>query len=406
MDNSIIKKIENIVQNKDEEEEFRYYEKYKDLFEETYKILRKKKVLLYGGVAINELLPPKLQFYKTTVLPDIDILTIDGEKLAKDIVTHFTKKGYNNLTTSQSEALHPGTYKVFVDSLQILDITNIPKNVYKRLSEHSVLSKRLQLKIVDVQFLRMTLHLILAKGDAATVYRWEKVLERLILFYKQFPPKLCKKSIKNYMNQDKEHKNDIIPEDLITKIYSILKETDYILFGLHEIELLLDKSINPAVIQCPIQILVKTNNLQEFAGYFINKIGVHTNIYRKYLTISQVYKKDTIIPDHIYIYYKHKPLLTIFNAEVCFGYNLYNGIKIASIHTIIYMYLCMILSPYKHFHNVNSLECLVNMLALKQIKLRSTKKKLYQDIVSECYGEVIGLVTLRKNRLLRLGPNK
>ena len=407
MDKNIIKKIENIAQHKDEDEEAKYYEKYYDLFEETYSILRKKKVLLYGGVAINELLPPKLQFYKTTALPDIDILTTNGKKLAKMIVKYFHKKGFSNITTSHSEALHPGTYKVYVDSLQILDITDIPSHVYKRLDTNSVLIKRLQLKVVDPQFLRMTLHLILAKGDATTVHRWGKVLERLTLFYKNFPPKVCNTiySSNNSNNASKEVAN-IIPEDLTNKIYSILKDTDYILFGLHEVELLLEKHIKTNILPSSIQILVKEQKLKEIATSFVNKIAAHNDIYTSQLKISEVYKEDTLIPDHIFIYYKNQQLISIFHANVCYGYNNYGDLKIASIHTIIFMYLCILLTPYKHFYNLDSLECLVNVLALKQSKLRTTKKKLFQDVVSQCYGENIGLVTLRKNRLLRLAWQK
>ena len=396
MDRNIIKKIEDIAQKKDEEEEARYYEKYYHVFEETYKLLRKNKVLLYGGVAINELLPPNLQFYKTTALPDIDVLTTNGEKLAKEVVAYFHNKGFNNITTSHSEALHPGTYKVFVDSLQILDITDIPSNVYIRLNKNAVLSSH-KLKIVDPQFLRMTLHLILAKGDATTVHRWGKVLERLTLFYKHFPPKPCK--IPN------SSENNIIPEDIITIIYTLLNNTDYILFGTHEIEILLENEIKYKM-QSPIQILCKELDLTRVAKSFISKIIISNNIYSPHLKYSHVYKDDTITSDHLIIYYKNKPVITIYHANVCYGYNIYNGIKIASIHTIIYMYLSMILSPYKHLNNTDSLECLANALVIKQNKMRGTKKKLYQDVVSQCYGENIGLVTMRKNRLLRLVSNK
>ena len=71
------------------------------------------------------------------------------------------------------------------------------------------------------------------------------------------------------------------------------------------------------------------------------------------------------------------------------------------------MYLSIILSPYKHFTNIDSLECLTNTLALLNNKSRGTNKKLLQDVVGQCYGENIGLVTMRKNRLLRLAsPDK
>jgi hypothetical protein len=403
MEKKVIKQIENIAQKKDEEEEARYYEKYNSIFEETYKILEKKDVLLYGGIAINELLPSKLKFYKTTALPDIDVLTINGEKLAKNIVKYFQKIGFNNITTSHSEALHPGTYKVYVDSLQILDITDIPINVFKRLSKNAVKSEHKGIKIVDPQFLRMTLHLILAKGDATTVHRWGKVLERLSLFYKQFPPKVCNNIYKDKrQNTTVTIKEDIVLEDIYKTIYNSISNKEYILFGLHEMDILLDKHIKSTVIQSPIQLLVKDQNLKDIANSIIHNISAHNNTYAKYLHLSKLYNEDTLISDHIFVFYKKIPIISIFHANVCYGYNLYNGIRIASIHTIIFMYLCMILSPYNHFKNLDSLECLVNTLAVLNNKSRGSNKKLLQDVVSQCYGENIGLVTMRKNRLLRL----
>jgi len=86
---------------------------------------------------------------------------------------------------------------------------------------------------------------------------------------------------------------------------------------------------------------------------------------------------------------------------------MFDGLRIASIHTIIRMYMCMVLSPRQnvHFSTLN-LECLVNTLALLQNKARTVRaqrhKKLFQDVVAQCYGASTGLVTLRKNRLLRL----
>lgn len=400
MNNNLIKKIEDIAKEKDEEEEARYYEKYFTIFEETYKILENKNILLYGGVAINELLPSKLQFYKTTALPDIDVLTTNGEKLAQKIVKYFQKKGFSNITTGHSEALHPGTYKVYVDSLQILDITDIPSNVYKRLSKNAVQSRHKGIKIVDPQFLRMTLHLILAKGDASTVHRWGKVLERLSLFYKQFPPKICKKEKK------KDDAKELIPADIYKTIYNIIREHEYVVFGLHEMEAIIDKKLGAETIHSPIQLLCKDNKITTVAENFIHNISAHDSIFSKHLKISKVYEADSLVPDHIFVLYKQVPIITIFHAHECYGYNNNDGIRIASIHTIIFMYLCIILSPYKHFKYIDSLECLVNKLAVLNSKYRGTNKKLLQDIVIQCYGENIGLVTMRKNRLLRLAPGK
>jgi hypothetical protein len=80
----------------------------------------------------------------------------------------------------------------------------------------------------------------------------------------------------------------------------------------------------------------------------------------------------------------------------------HNKQKIASIHTIIRMYLSMVLSTYDHFETENhSLECLVNILSIIQQKMSGSRKKIYQQLIEQCYGPYQGLITLRRERVLR-----
>lgn len=409
-----LKKIEEIERIKDQEEEDRYFKKYADIFALTYRFLKKRQVMLYGGMAINELLPPKLKFYAPNALPDIDVLVPNALKLANSAVKYFKQHGYDNIATNHVEALHEGTYKVFIDSVQVLDITEIAPKTFKRLMKNAVLSPGLQIYVVDPQYLRMTMHLILSKGDAMTVHRWAKVLERIILFYKQYPPKPC------YLKPSKNHKPPV-PDEVNNAIYKVLTGTDYVLFGLHEIEIMLEKKVhNRLNANIPIVQMFADqpeNQLAESARDLFDKVKKHlqgaagAGSAAATFKVSRVYPADEFLPSHVLISYNGTHVASMFSAEECEGYNVYKGLRIASIHTVIRMFLCMTLTSYDHFAKyIHSLECVANILTILLHKNRITKgshKKLFQDVVSQCYGSNIGLVTMKRQRLMRLkNPEK
>ena len=49
-----LKKIEKIVKGIEKQEEQSQYEKYKYIFDDAIKYIKTKRVLLYGGMAIND----------------------------------------------------------------------------------------------------------------------------------------------------------------------------------------------------------------------------------------------------------------------------------------------------------------------------------------------------------------
>lgn len=397
--NNQLKKIEAIQKKIEEEEEHIQYERYKSIFDDAIKYIKSKRVLLYGGMAINELLPKKDKIYSENVLPDIDIFSENGKKQADEIVKHFIKKGYDKVATSYSEALHENTYKVYIDSVQVFDITTISKKAFKRLSENSVRGPS-GIKVVNPQFLRLSLHMIMSQSHDSR--RWDKVFKRLITFYKYYPPQECKSKVlvSNSSSNDSFTKLHYIPEDVIENVYKFLEDKNVVLFGIHEIlEYLKNysgKKFLPANSKvAPVQVITE-NNLVDFGHNLIKHLNVEA------LSISQIYKADEFIPDHIIIKYKNHPCIEIYNAPVCMTYIDIKKRKLASIHTIIRMYLSMVLSTYNHFETENhSLECLVNLLSIIQQKMSQSRKKIFQQLISDCYGPYHGLVTLRKERILR-----
>ena len=397
-----LKKIEKIADDIEKADEHAQYEKYKHLFNEAIRYIKSKHVLLYGGMAMNDLFSKKDKIYADDVLPDIDIFSENGKKQADEIVKYFVKKGFNKLTTSYTEALHAGTYKVFIDSVQVFDITTISKRAFKRLKENSVRGDS-GIPVVNPQFLRLSLHMIMSQSHDAR--RWSKVFKRLLTFYKYYPPKECKlSSSEKITNSDSFTKLHHIPEELIINTYKFLEDTPYILFGINEITAYLKNYsgkrsniyLPPNSRVAPVQMLVQ-GNILEVAHALVKHLNTHS------LAISEVFKEDEFIPDHIIIKYKSHPCIEIYNTPVCMTYVEYNKIKIASIHTILRMYLSMVLSTYNHFETENhSLECLVNVLSTIQQKMSGSRKKIFQQLIEQCYGPFVGIVSLRRERVLRM----
>ena len=412
--NSQIKKIQQFAKDIEKKEELIQYEKYKSIFDEAISYIKNKKVLLYGGMAINDLLPKKDKIYETNVLPDIDIFSTNGKKQANNIVKYFVKKGYSKITTNYTEALHENTFKVYVDSVQVFDITTISKKAYKNLSINSVRGDS-GINIVNPQFLRLSLHMIMSQLYDASK-RWEKVYKRLVIFYKHYPPVICKsnkqdtnvatidtaktKSSESIMRQSML--NSSIPIDLVDNIYKFLENKDYILFGTNELltyienysksDIYLPSNLKIAPIQ-----VIATGNILDIAHTIVNSLNIDS------ISISKIFESDEFIPEHVMIKYKNHQLIEIYNIDVCLTYVNYGKYRIASINTIIRMYLSMLLSTYDHFKTNNDyLECVVNMLSAIQQDMSKSRKRIFQQILKNCYGPYYGLVTLRRNRLLRL----
>ena len=98
--------------------------------------LKEKKRIIYGGSAINALLPKELKFYDPVFdLPDYDFLTPDALTDCAILMEKYKIAGYTDVETRLG--IHEGTYKVFVNYRPAADVTEIPKEIYERLHKKS-----------------------------------------------------------------------------------------------------------------------------------------------------------------------------------------------------------------------------------------------------------------------------
>jgi hypothetical protein len=159
----------------------------RDLMKVVEGFLKDRQRLLYGGFALNALMPDKDKFYdQAKELPDYDFLTPDPIGDVVDLMNRFYENGYTEV--EPSIGVHEGTYKVYVNYQAVADITNCDLELYEQLWKESVQVGTL--RCCPVNYLRMNMYLELSH-PAGDVSRWPKVYKRLLLFNKNYPLVAC-----------------------------------------------------------------------------------------------------------------------------------------------------------------------------------------------------------------------
>jgi hypothetical protein len=145
--------------------------------------LKKKRLVCYGGTAINNILPLEDQFYdKDIEIPDYDFYSPNALSDAKELADIYYKTGFQEVEAKSG--VHHGTYKVFVNFIPVADITFLDKSLFKRVQKDAI--RVYGILYCSPNFLRMNMYLELSR-PSGDISRWEKVLKRLILLNKNYP---------------------------------------------------------------------------------------------------------------------------------------------------------------------------------------------------------------------------
>ena len=181
--------------------------------------LMKKKLVCYGGTAINAVLPPEDQFYDMSLeLPDYDFFSPNALKDAKELADIYYKRGFTNVEARAG--IHLGTYKVFVNFIPVADITQILPELFKSIKRTAININGIN--FASPNFLRMSMYLELSRPNG-DISRWEKVLKRISLLNKNYPLRgqFCKDiEIQRYFDPEKK-----LSKDSEEKIFHITRDT-------------------------------------------------------------------------------------------------------------------------------------------------------------------------------------
>jgi hypothetical protein len=101
--------LEQKIEEKQEIDRKEYYDNNIAMFNITREFINKKNLLLYGGLALNSVLPKNKRFYSENEVPDYDFFSPAAIKHGKELANIYARKGYSHIELKPG--LHTGTYK-------------------------------------------------------------------------------------------------------------------------------------------------------------------------------------------------------------------------------------------------------------------------------------------------------
>ena len=363
---NIIKLVANIAEEK---YAIKMTSKTLNIIKTVEEFIRKNNLICYGGMAINNILPKRDQFYSNKDFPDYDFFSNDALKHAKELTDIYYKAGYGNVEAKSG--FHPGTYKVYVNFFNIADITQLNQLYYENLKKKAITVNKIMYCPPD--FLRMSLYLELSrpKGD---VSRWEKIFPRLRLLNKNYPMK-SKKCSNKKETMTRENINNY------NKIKNYLIKEKVIFFGGFADKLYTKYSKKKSVYNQYILDVLSPN--AKLCSDNLKKNNSNINILKKE-GIGE------LIPQHYVIKINDKIYVNIYQSQACYTYNKIkvgkNIVNIATIFTILSFYLIFIFTN-NEMYDINRTLCTAHMLQNIYLKNKLKNSGLLKVFTIQCLGE-------------------
>ena len=165
------------------------FDQFSDLYNDVKRFIIQHKRILYGGTALNEILPVEKKFYKEYQLPDFDVFTPTPKQDALALAKYLKKKGYKYIEIKRG-FWHKGTFKVYAEFQPVVDFTFVRRTFYEFLLEQTKEHpKRNQsdprYKIAFPILLMWSLYRELSRPKGS-LYRLKKVFTRFKTFRKEF----------------------------------------------------------------------------------------------------------------------------------------------------------------------------------------------------------------------------
>ena len=364
--------------------------------------LKKKKLICYGGTAINNILPLEDQFYdKNIEIPDYDFYSPNALDDAKELADIYYNNGFQEVEAKAG--VHYGTYKVFVNFIPVADITYLEKPLFKRIQRDAI--RVYGILYCPANFLRMNMYLELSR-PAGDISRWEKVLKRLILLNKNYPlrgkhcdPKLFQREFER-IDSDKQ-------AQLYYSVRDAFIDQGLVFFGGYAS--FLYSSYMPAkqrkmfqktpdfdvLAEEPEQAAVILKERLEDFDYKDVKIVKHEGIGELIAPHYSVRVKINNIEETVAFIYK--PL-------ACHSYNVIKkgnkSIRVATIDTMLSFYFAFFYSD-RDYYDENRILCMAQYLFTVQQKNRLEQKGLLKRFSINCYGKQDTLEEMRNTKALK-----
>ncbi len=397
--------LKDIIEKVETEKERLNYYKYIHIFKLVKQFVIDNHLILYGGTAINELLPRSQKIYGPYDMTDLDIMSPnskeDAIRLGKYLKQH--KVSYIEIRNG----LHKGTYKVSAEFITIADITKVNKNLYTYLLQESEKNPKATysdplLHIAPINFIKWSFHNELASPESS-IHRWEKIFDRYLIFEKLYP-------VQKVTYQLPTAYKDEVAMDVLRQLNDIIKTMQYPLTGafainLHQsgrkVEFIADDYLS--------SFEILSDNLEKHRDYISSLLNIPSTYKLKYVYRSShpshadKYFID-ILPPRIRIFLvnketqEHFPVLTLVKVtHHCYAIVKKHGYSIGSLDTILQMLYAYYMT-YQFFmrdeeKDINSKKILSQIQKCNQSMHAHEVKSRFSSL---CYGKHQSLIDILK----------
>ena len=358
--------------------------------------LKMKKLICYGGTAINNILPLEDQFYdKDIEIPDYDFYSPNPLDDAKELADIYYKAGFQEVEAKSG--VHYGTYKVFVNFIPVADITLLEKQLFKRIQKDAI--RVYGILYCPPNFLRMNMYLELSR-PAGDISRWEKVLKRLILLNKNFPLKGKHCDPKEFQREF-EIENSKQEDKLYYTIRDSFIDQGLIFFGGYASFLYSAYMSNKQrkVFQKTPDFDVLSEEPEKAATMLKERLEDFN--YKGVQIIKRNAVGEMIAP-HYEIKVKidkiDETVAFIYKPLACHSYNIIKkgnkSIRVATIDTMLSFYFAFYYSD-RDYYDENRILCMAQYLFDVQQKNRLEQKGVLKRFSINCYGNQATLESIR-----------
>jgi hypothetical protein len=366
-----------------------------DIVEE---FIKRKKLICYGGTAINNILPEEDRFYNKEVeLPDYDFFSQNALNDAKELANIYFKKGFIDVEAKSGQ--HHGTYKVFVNYMAVADITHLPKQIFLAIKSDTISVGGIM--YAPPNFLRMSMYLELSR-PAGDISRWEKVLKRLALLNKNYP-------ITDINCNDVDFQREMEDKENENKIYETTKNAlinqGVVFFG---------GFANTLYSQyMPSNLKKKIENVADFDVLSNNPEQTAEVIKERLIDNGfkniKILKQDAIgeiVPEHYEVKVGNDSILFIYKPIGCHSYNVLimkgKKVKVATIDTMLSLYLAFLYANKPYYNQfIDRILCMSKFLFDVQQKNRLSQKGLLKRFSITCYGHQESVEEMKAEKALK-----
>ena len=357
--------------------------------------MSKNSLMCYGGTAVNNILPVKDRFYDTTrEIPDYDFYSPRALDHAKDLANIYYKAGYPEVEAKSGK--HLGTYKVFVNYTPIADITQMDEQLYNQLRKHAITVNHIL--YAPPNYLRMSLYLELSR-PAGDISRWEKLLKRINLLNKHYPIKTKKCEKMKCFTRSFTSKTHSV-NSVFQIVKNFLIDQGVIFFGGWAFTVysqFMDKTNKKKFNEYPDfdVISLDAEKCVNLLVSYIESKGIKDVSFIKHDGL------DEVIAEHYEVKIGSNSIAFIYQSIACYSYNNYEidkkVAKIASIETILSMYLAFIYANRPYF-NYDKILCLCKLVYDIQQKNRLKQNGMLKRFTIKCDGTQATRESMKKDK--------